>query len=29
VPTDRGAERGMAERLARLRSVLRGGTRKR
>jgi putative ATPase len=29
VPTDRGAERGMAERLARLRSVLRGGNRKR
>ncbi len=29
VPTDRGAERGMAERLARLRSVLRGGLRKR
>ena len=29
VPTDRGNERGMAERLARLRSVLRGGNRRR
>ncbi|GAA3637719.1 replication-associated recombination protein A [Kineosporia mesophila] len=29
VPTDRGAERGMTERLARLRSVLRGGLKRR
>ncbi|GAB6903991.1 replication-associated recombination protein A [Kineosporia succinea] len=29
VPTDRGAERGMAERLSRLRAVLRGGLKRR